>query len=119
MAGSQQEAAAAFRAHLESLVKSTSAGALCDTDEEALLALEQKYASQRSKRSIKDADVEAYLQSQWQDLEDGTSDEADHQDEEAQEPEVLQWLRQCVYSILLAYSMLMALEQDNPFECQL
>jgi hypothetical protein len=101
MAGSQQEASAAFRAHLESLVRSTSAGALCDTDEEALLALEQKYASQRSKRSFTDADVEEYLQSQWQDLEDNTPDEADHRDEQAQEPEVLQWLRQCVCSFFI------------------
>lgn len=93
MAASQSQAAA-FRTHLETLVRSTSAGALCDTDEEALQALQQKYASHQNKRSFTDVDAEDYLQSQWHELEDNTHDEADHADEQAQEPEVLQWLRQ-------------------------
>lgn len=96
MANGQSQGAAAFRAHLETLVRSTSAGALCDTDEEAIRALEQKYASRHAKHSFTDADVEDYLQTQWESLEGSQQDEADHEEEQAQEPEVLQWLRLCV-----------------------
>jgi len=80
-----------FRDHLERLVKSTSAGALCDTDEEALKLLEQRFAT--SSKSFTTDDVEHYLQEAAHDLEDG-DDDADHAVEQATEPEVLQWLRQ-------------------------
>lgn len=98
---SHQLSAASFRVHLETLVRSTSAGALCDTDEEALLALEKKYGSGKQRSAFTDADVEQYLHTQWQDLEDdAANDEGDRADEEAQEPEVLQWLRRWVTGVL-------------------
>lgn len=94
MANSLNQASAAFRAHLETLVRSTSAGALCDTDEEAIRILERKYA-QHGQHTFTDQDVENYLQSQWQDLEDNMHVKADDEDDQAEEPEVLRWLRQC------------------------
>ena len=94
MANQQNTPASSFRSHLETLVRSTSAGALCDTDEEALQALEKRFGIHQAS-TFSDADVEQYLQSQWQDWEDDSAvnDEEDHADEEAQEPEALQWLR--------------------------
>lgn len=88
------QATASFREHLETLVRSTSAGALCDTDEEALRALEKKYGITPDSYDPTDEDVEQYLQSQWQSLGDDVHDEADHDNEDTQEPESLQWLRQ-------------------------
>lgn len=95
-----RQAAALFRAHLETLVRSTSAGALCDTDEEALLALEETFRTSKNRQTYTDEDVDDYLQSQWLNLEDGlANDDADQEDQHTPEPEVLQWLRQYAHIV--------------------
>jgi hypothetical protein len=86
-----RNSASSFRDHLERLIKSTSVGAICNTDEQALQLLEQRFSKQST--TFTNQDVEHYLQDAAHDLKDGT-DDADHANEQSAEPEVSQWLRQ-------------------------
>lgn len=90
-----ESAAASFKAHLQTLVSSTSAGALYDTDEEALAALEAQFRNQKTSTFDED-DLAQYLNTHWADLDDESDTDFDQADNAA-EPEPLQWLRTYVF----------------------